>query len=93
MFSLVAQTVKHLPKMQETWVQSPGLGRSPGEGNCNPLQYYCLENQKDGGAWWATVHGVSKSWTQLSDFSFLHIKLEDNCFTMLCWLLPYNNVN
>ena len=35
----------------------PGLGRSPGEGNGNPLQYSCLENPTDGGAWWATVHG------------------------------------
>ena len=41
----------------------PGLGRSPGEGNGNPLQYFCLENPTDGGAWWATVHGVAKSWT------------------------------
>ena len=38
----------------------PGLGRSPGEGNGNPLQYSCLENSMDGGAWWATVHGVAK---------------------------------
>ena len=41
----------------------PGLGRSPGEGNDNPLQYSCLENSMDGGAWWVTVHGVTKSWT------------------------------
>ena len=46
-----------------------GLGRSPGEGNGNPLQYSCLENPMDGGAWWAAVHGVAKSWTQLSDFT------------------------
>ena len=39
----------------------PGSGRSPGEGNGNPLQYSCQENPMDGGAWWATVHGVSKS--------------------------------
>ena len=38
----------------------PGLGRSPGEGNCNPLQYSYLENSTDKGAWWATVHGVAK---------------------------------
>ena len=43
----------------------PGLGRSPGEGNGNPLQYSCLENPMDGGAWWATVHGVAKSQIQL----------------------------
>jgi len=44
----------------------PGLGRSPGEGNGNPLQYSCLENPMDRGAWWATVHGVTKSQTQQS---------------------------
>ena len=43
----------------------PGLGRSPGEGNGNPLQYSCLENPMDRGAWWATVHGVAKSQTGL----------------------------
>ena len=41
----------------------PGLGRSPGEGNTNPLQYSCLENPMDGGTCWATVHGVAKSQT------------------------------
>ena len=49
----------------------PGSGRSPGEGNGNPLQYSCLENPMDGGAWWATVHGVAKSRTRLSDFTSL----------------------
>ena len=44
----------------------PGLGRSPGEENGNLFQYYWLENFMDGGAWWATVHGVSKSWTWLT---------------------------
>ena len=39
----------------------PGSGRSPGEGNGNPLQYPCLEKPMGGGAWWATVHGVAKS--------------------------------
>ena len=43
-----------------------GSGRSPGEGNGNLLQYSCLENSMDRGAWWAIVHGVAKSWTQLS---------------------------
>ena len=46
-----------------------GLGRSPGEGNGNPLQYSCLENPMDGGTWWATVHRVAKSRTRLSDFT------------------------
>ena len=48
----------------------PGSGRSPGEGNGNPLQYSCLENPMDGGAWWATVHGVTQSRTRLSNFTF-----------------------
>ena len=48
----------------------PGLGRSPGERNGNPLQYSCLENPMDGGAWWATVHRVAKSRTRLSNFTF-----------------------
>ena len=48
----------------------PGLGRCPGEGNGTTLQDSCLENPMDGGAWWATVHGVPKSWTQLRDFTF-----------------------
>ena len=48
----------------------PGSGRSPGEGNGNQLQYSCLETSKDGGAWWATVHGIAESWTQLSNIIF-----------------------
>jgi len=47
----------------------PGSGRSPGEGNGNPLQCSCLENPMDGGAWLATVHGVAKSQTRLSNFT------------------------
>ena len=45
----------------------PGLGRSPGEEDGNPLQYSCLGNSMDRGAWWATVYGIAKSQTQLSD--------------------------
>ena len=48
----------------------PGSERSSGEDNGHPLQSSCLENPMDGGAWWATVHGVAKSWTRLSDFTF-----------------------
>ena len=51
--SLVAQMVKNLPAMQETWGLIPDLGRSLGEGNGNPLQYFCLENPMD-----YTVHGI-----------------------------------
>ena len=50
-------------------------GKFPGEGNGNPLQYSCLENSVDGGAWWTTVHGVTKSQTQLSDSHFHFHKL------------------
>ena len=55
----VAQRVKNLPAVQESRVQVSGLGRSPGEGNGNPLQYYCLENSMDREG---NVHGVAKSW-------------------------------
>ena len=48
-----------------------GSGRSPAEGNGNPLQYSCLENPMDRGAWQATVHGVAKSQTQLNDFTHI----------------------
>ena len=47
--------------MQETWASPPTLGRFSGEGNGKPLQYSCLENSLDRGAWWATDHGVAKS--------------------------------
>ena len=49
-----------------------GSGRSPGEGNGNPLQYSCLKSPMDSGAWWATIHGVAKSWTQLERLSTLN---------------------
>ena len=54
-----------MQEMSRDAVSIPGLGRSPGEGNGNPLQYSSLENRMDGGAWWATVHGVAKSQIQL----------------------------
>ena len=65
--SLVAQSVKDPPAIQEIACSTgdpgliPGSGRSPGEENGNPLQYSCLENPMDRGAWWATVHGGSKT--------------------------------
>ena len=55
----------------------PGSGRSPAEGNGNPLQYSSLENPKDGGAWWALVHGVAMSRTRLSDFTFTFMHVSD----------------
>ena len=62
---------------------SPGLGRCPGEGNGNPLQYPCLENSMDRGAWWATVHGVTKSWTRLT-VQFSHSVVSDSLQPMDC---------
>ena len=58
-------------------VQSLGWEDSPGEGNGSPLQYSCLEHSMDEGAWQATVHGITKRWTQLSDFTFtfFHLRL------------------
>ena len=57
----------------------PGSGRSPGEGNGNQLQYSCRENPMDGGAWRATIQGVAKSWTQLSNFTFTLLDLKHIC--------------
>ena len=59
--------VKNPPANAGDMGSIPGLGRSPGEGNGNPLQYPCLENLMDRGAWWADVHGVAKSQARLSD--------------------------
>ena len=58
----------------------PGSERSPGEGNGNPLQYSCLENPMDRGAWWATVHGVTESQTRLSSCDYY--------YTVCAWLVP-----
>ena len=76
MASLVAQLVKNLPVMQETQVQFLGLGRYPGEGNGNPLQYSCLENPMDRGAWQAAVHGIADSRTQLKRLTTHEVLLE-----------------
>ena len=57
-----AGDIKHLGSI-------PRLGRSPGEGNSNPLRYSCLENPMDRGDWQAIVHGVTQSWTQLKRLS------------------------
>ena len=61
--SLVAQTVKSLPAMWESWIQSLGWEDPLEKEMANPLQYSCLENPMDGGVWQATVHGVTNSWT------------------------------
>ena len=65
-----------------------------GESNGNALQYSCLENPMDGGAWWASVHGVAKSWTRLSDFTFTfhfhalekEMKIHSS---VLAWRIPW----
>ena len=72
---------------------SHGLEKSLGEANGTPLQYSCLENPIDGGVWWAAVHGVAKSQTQLSDFTFtFHFHaLEKEMAThssVLAWRIP-----
>ena len=65
------------------WGLIPGSGSSPGEGNCNSLQYSCLENPIDRGAWKTTVHQVTKSWTRLSDFTLFFFNYDR--FYLLHW--------
>ena len=60
----------------------PGSGRSPGEGQGNPLQYSCLKNPMDEGERWATVHSVAKSQTQLSDLTFTLSSVAQSCLTL-----------
>ena len=68
----------------------PGSGGSPGEENGYPLQYSCLENPMDGGAWWAAVYGVAKSQTRLSNFTFtfhfhaLEKEMETHSSVLIC---------
>ena len=87
---------KNLPRNSQKkrrldlWLLEAGWG---GEGNGTPLQYSCLENPMDRGAWWAAVHGVAKSWTQLRDFTFtFHVHaLEKEMAThssVLAWRIP-----
>ena len=71
---------------------SPGLGRSPGEGNGNPLQYHCLEIPMDRGAWEATVYGVATSQTPLSDFTFHAPGMADLC-SKSPWTSPWISEN
>ena len=83
----MAQRLKRLPAMRET--QISGLGRSPGEGNGNPIQYSCLENHMDRGACWATVHGVAKSQTQLRDFTSCHFKVSPVVCVSFLFMLSF----
>ena len=72
--SLVAQRVYNLPVMEETWVWSVGQEDPLEQEKGYPLQYSFPENSMDRGAWWATVHGVTKSWTQLTDTLAFHFQ-------------------
>ena len=67
--------VKNLPANARDVGSIPRLGRSPGRGNSNPLQCSCWDNPIDRGPWWATVHGVTKSWTWLSTRAFMCVYL------------------
>ena len=102
MASLVAEMVKTLPAMHEAWVQSLGREDSLEKVMAThsslffffPLQYYCLEDSMDRGARWATVHGVSKSQTRLSNFHFTSPHQEINLRSIYqCSLKEYREVS
>ena len=99
--SMVAQTVKSSVCSAGDLGSIPGSGRSPGEGNGNPLQYSCLENSMDGGTSQATVHGVSKSLTLLSLFTLLSQDIEyislcctvnPCCLVCVWWYISINPI-
>ena len=75
---IAGRNVNNLRHVDDTTLLAEGeeklksLFMRVGEGNGNPLQYSCLENPMDRGTWWATVHGVTQSWTRLSDFTFTY---------------------
>ena len=84
-------TETHVPKGQEKTTFIEGTRKLDREGNGNPLQYSCLENPMDRGAWWAAVHGVAKSHTRLSDFPFTFHALKKEMAThssVLDWRIP-----
>ena len=88
----VVKTVKRLLAMRETWVRSLGREDSPGKGNGNPLQYSCLENPKDRGAWWAAVYRVAQSQTRLkwlSSSSMMENSLK-NIYNWITLLYTWN---
>ena len=80
--------VKNLLAMQETHVQSLGWEDPPGGGQGNPLQYSCLENPMDRGAWRATLHGIAKSQTRLNHFA-VHLKLTEHCTSTILHMYIY----
>ena len=71
----------------------PGLGRSPGRGHSNPLQYSCLENPMDRGAWWATVHRVAQSWTSCSNLACMQTRTCLLEVDELYWVAVFNTWN
>ena len=82
-----------IPLLLYTWKNWKQGAKEVGEGNGTPLQYSCLENPTDGGAWWAAVHGVAKSRTQLKDFTFIFhfhaLEQEIAAHTsVLAWRIP-----
>ena len=93
--SLVVQLVKNPPAVQKTacntgdpgWI--PGWGRSPRAENGSSLQYSCLENPIDRGAWWATDHGVTKSWTRLKQLNTHTVRWRWASLHMRIWHLSY----
>ena len=95
--SLGDQTVKNLPKMQETQVWSVDQEDPPRGGHGNPLQYSYLENLMDRGGWWATVHGVAKTRIQLSDpertHTHTHTELVHDLgpFCLLTWAMSHGS--
>ena len=86
--TLCLSLIKNLPAMLETSVQFPRSGRSPEEGHDNSLQYSYLENSMDRESWWATVHGVAKSWTPPSDYHNRFVKafLPRSKHLLISWL-------
>ena len=74
---MITTVVKNVPANAGDAVSIPGLDGSPGEGNGNPLQYSCLGNPMDRGAWRATAHGVTKSGTRLGNYTVTIILFEE----------------
>ena len=83
--------LKKVSRNQDSLEKCLMLGLEYGEGDGTPLQYFCLENPMDGGAWWAAVHGIAKSRTRLSNFTFHFHALEKEMTThssVLAWRIP-----
>ena len=87
--SLVAQLAKNLPANAGDAGSIPGLGRPPGEGNGNPLQYSCLENSMDRGAWQARVHRVERV---RHDLSCMHTHTHTIYITLKCIYKQHNKI-